>query len=230
MRIKDISEEERPRERLLKHGPKTLSNAELLAIILRTGNKKENVMELTHKLLQKYHLKSLSRISISTITKLSGIGEAKACQIVACFELGRRLAAFNKERKIKINSAKEIAKMFMPEMSTLKKEHLVSVYLDTRMRIIKEEITFVGSLNTSVTHPREIFQPAISEGAVAVILIHNHPSGDPNPSEEDIETTKQLAAAGKIMGIEILDHVIIGDKKYYSLRDKGHFQVNEFSD
>jgi len=223
MKIKDLSSDERPRERLIEHGPKTLSNAELLAIILRQGSKKENVVELSTRLLRKYNLKSLSRLKITTLKKILGIGEAKACQIVACFELSRRLARFNKEKRIQINSAKDIAKLFIPEMSTLKQEHFVGIYLDSRKRIIKEETIFIGSLNTSVIHPREIFQVALSEGAAAIIVLHNHPSGDPEPSDEDIEITKQLHAAGKILGIELLDHVIIGDKKYYSLREKGYF-------
>lgn len=223
MKIHDLSKEERPRERLIKHGPKTLSNAELLAIILRTGDKKENVIELSNHLLKEHNLKSLSRLKISTLKKNKGIGEAKACQITACFELGRRLAAFPKIKKIIINSAKDAAKLFLPEMSTLNQEHFMGIYLDARKRIIKEETIFIGSLNTAVIHPREIFQTAINEGAAAIILIHNHPSGNPEPSEEDLEITQQLIAAGKLLEIEILDHLIIGDQRYCSLREKGYF-------
>jgi len=223
MKIKDISQEERPRERLMKYGPRTLSNAELLAIVLRQGSQRENVLELAHKLLQKNSIKTLSRIKAENLKKILGIGEAKACQIMACFELGRRLASFKQEKKVKINSAKDIAKIFLPEMSTLQKEHFKGVYIDARKNIIKEETIFVGSLNTSVIHPREIFQPAIANGTAAIILIHNHPSGDPTPSEEDIEITKQLIESGNILEIEVLDHVIIGDKKYFSLREKGYF-------
>jgi len=222
MRIKDLSSESRPRERLQNSGSRSLSNPELLAIILQQGSQKENVLEVANKLLHKNNLKSLSRMNISALKKMNGIGEAKACQIVACFELGRRLASFHQEKKVTINSAKDVYKLFSPEMSTLKKEHFKGIYLDSRKGMIKEETIFVGDLNTSVFHPREIFEPAIIEGAAGLILVHNHPSGDPNPSEEDIEITKQLIAAGKILGIELVDHVIIGSKKYCSLREK-HF-------
>lgn len=223
MKIKDISKNERPRERLIKSGVKVLSNTELLAIIIEKGSKKENVLELTNKLLQKYNLKSISRVDTSILKKFPGIGEAKACQIVSCFELGRRLSAFKQEDKIKINSAKDISRIFLPELSGLKKEHFIAVYLNSRNKIIKKETIFIGSLNSSIMHPREIFQPAIIESAAAIILIHNHPSGDPKPSDEDIEITKQLIFAGKLLEIEILDHVIIGDKNYYSLKEKGFF-------
>ena len=218
-----MSQGERPRERLMKYGPRKLSNAELLAIVLRQGSKRENVLELAHKLLQKNNIKELSRTKAENLKKILGSGEANACQIMACFELGRRLASFKQEKKVRINSAKDVAKIFLPEMSTLQKELFKGVYIDARKNIIKEETIFVGSLNTSVIHPREIFQPAITYGAAAVILIHNHPSGDPNPSEEDVEITKQLIESGNILEIEVLDHIIIGDKKYFSLREKGYF-------
>ena len=223
MRIKDLSKEERPRERLMKYGPGTLSNTELLAIVLRQGSKREGILELVHKLLQKNNLRTLSRTKAENLEKTLGIGKAKACQIVACFELGRRLASFSQEKRMKINSAKDVAKIFLPEMSTLQKEHFKAIYLDSRKNMIKQETIFIGSLNTSVIHSREIFQFAIINGAAAVILVHNHPSGDPNPSDEDIEITKQLTEAGNILQIELLDHVIIGDKKYFSLREKTCF-------
>lgn len=220
MKMLALPQELRPRERLKEYGPRTLSSAELLAIILRTGNKKENVLELSARLLQRYDLRALSRAGIAALIKEKGVGEAKACQIMACFELGRRLASFSKTKKLRINSAKDIAKMFMPELSSLKKEHFIGIYLDSRKNIVKEEIISIGSLDSSVVHPREIFRPAIEESAAALILVHNHPSGDPEPSEEDIEVTKQLSAAGELLGIELLDHVIIGQKTYFSFREK----------
>lgn len=221
MKIKSLPLGDRPREKLIKNGPKTLSNSELLAIILRTGNKKENVINVANKLFNRYNIKSLSRIRINNLKKELGIGEAKACQIIACFELGRRLARFKEDKKLVIKNAKDIAKVFIPEMSSLKKEHFKGIYLDSRKKVIKEETIFIGSLNESVIHPREIFQIALNENAAALILIHNHPSGNPKPSKEDIEITKELVEAGDILGIPVLDHIIIGDKKYFSMREKG---------
>ena len=221
MNIKSLPFDERPREKLIKHGPRTLTDSELLAIILRTGNKKESVIGLSNKLFNKYNLKSLSRIKITSLKKQLGIGDAKACQIIACFELGKRLAAFKEDKKPIIKNAKDVVKLFLPEMSVLEKEHFKGVYLDTRKRIIKQENIFIGSLNESVVHPREIFKIALDENAATIIILHNHPSGDPNPSSYDIEMTKELVKAGDLLGIQILDHIIIGGKKYVSLREKG---------
>ena len=221
MNIKSLPSDERPREKLIKHGPKSLTDSELLAIILRTGSKKESVLGLSNKLFNKYNLKSLSRVKVGNLKKQLGIGDAKACQIIACFELGKRLAAFKEDKRPIIKNSKDIAKLFIPEMGSLEKEHFKGIYLDTRKRIIKQENIFIGSLNESVVHPREIFKIAIDENAAAIILLHNHPSGDPNPSSFDIQMTKELVKAGDLLGIQVLDHVIIGGKKYVSLREKG---------
>ncbi len=220
MNIKTLPTEERPREKLIKHGSKTLTNSELLAIILRTGNKKESVLELSNKFFKKYNLKSLSRLKTSTLKKQLGIGDAKACQIMACFELGKRFSAFKEGKKPVIRNAKDIADLFIPEMDALEKEHFKGIYLDSRKKIIKQETIFIGSLNESVVHPREIFKIALDENAAAIILLHNHPSGDPNPSSFDIEITKELIKAGELLGIQVLDHIIIGGKKYISLKEK----------
>ena len=221
MKIKALPIEERTREKLIKNGSKTLSNSELLALILRTGNKRENVLSISNKLFNKYNFKSLSRLSIGTLKKELGIGDVKACQIVACFELGRRLSKFKEDKKRPIKNAKDIAKIFIPEMGSLKKEHFKGIYLDSRKKVIKEETIFIGSLNESVIHPREIFKIALEENAASLILIHNHPSGNPKPSDQDIEITKELIRAGEILGIPVLDHIIIGNDKYVSLREKG---------
>src|SRR3989339_494978 len=204
MKIKDFCKSERPRERLRFYGVNALSNSELLAIILGHGTKKENVLVLANRLLTKYDLGHLSCLSITELKNVFGIGEAKACQIVACFELGRRRGCFNSEEKATINSAKDISKLFLSKMSNLKNENF-----------------FVGTLNASIVHPREIFEIAILEGAAAIIVMHNHPSGDSNPSSEDLEITKQLISCGKILDIEVLDHVIFGNNSYYSLRENG---------
>src|SRR3989339_130975 len=212
MKIKDFCKSERPRERLRFYGVNALSNSELLAIILGHGTKKENVLVLANRLLTKYDLGHLSCLSITELKNVFGIGEAKACQIVACFELGRRRGCFNSEEKATINSAKDISKLFLSKMSNLKKENFCVVYLDSRRKIIKDETVFVGTLNASIVHPR------------AIIVMHNHPSGDSNPSSEDLEITKQLISCGKILDIEVLDHVIFGNNSYYSLRENGAWE------
>lgn len=219
--MKSLPFDERPIEKLIKNGQKILTNSELLAIILRTGNKKESVLGLSNKLFNKYNLKSLSRIRTASLKKELGIGNVKACQIIACFELGKRLAAFKEDKMPVIKNAKDIAKLFVPEMGSLEKEHFKGVYLDSRKRIIKQENIFIGSLNESIVHPREIFKIALDENAAAIIILHNHPSGNPSPSNSDIEITKELVKAGNLLGIEILDHIIIGGKKYVSLKEKG---------
>ncbi len=220
MDIKTLPTEERPREKLIKYGSKTLTNSELLAIILRTGNKKESVLELSNKFFKKYNIKSLSRLKTSTLEKQLGIGDAKACQIMACFELGKRLSSFKEDKQPQIKNAKDVAKLFIPEMSNLEKEHFKGIYLDSRKRIIKQENIFIGSLNESVVHPREIFKIALDENAAAIILLHNHPSGDSSPSSFDIKITKELIKAGELLGIQILDHIIIGGGKYFSFKEK----------
>lgn len=223
LKVKDLPQEERPRERLINYGCKALSNAELLAIILSSGTKKQNVLDLSKRLLNKFDLKSLSRKRIGSLKKILGIGEVKACRIIACFEMGRRFLIPKKEERLVVESSKDIAKIFISKLSNLKKEHFVGIYLDSRKRIIKTEVIFIGSLNTSVVHPREIFEIAIAECAAAIILVHNHPSGDPRPSNDDIEITEQIFKAGKIMGIDVLDHIIITDDAYVSLMEEGYF-------
>lgn len=220
IKIKDLPIEERPRERLINFGPKALSNAELLAIILRTGSRKETAIDLSNKLLKDYNITSLSQISVGELNKIFGIGEAKACQIIACFELGRRLASYTDKPKPMIKTSQDVANLFMPEMRYLKKEHFKGIYLDSKNKVMKEENISVGSLNASIIHPREVLRTAISEAAAAIILVHNHPSGDPSPSKDDIELTKRLIEAGNLMGIEVLDHIIIGDDRYISLKER----------
>ena len=226
LKIKDIPIEERPRERLIRIGSKSLSNAELLAIILKIGNKKENVLELSKRLIREHNLKRLSRIGVNNLKNVFGIGEAKACQIIACFELGRRTACIKDKRGERINFSKDIAKMLIPELYGLKKEYLICVFLDSRRNVLKYETISIGSLNSSIIHPREIFRAAIEESSAAIILVHNHPSGNPNPSNDDIEITKQIIEAGIIIGIDVLDHIIIGNNNYFSLKEKGFLEEN----
>ncbi len=220
MKLKALPSEERPREKLIKHGPKVLTNSELLAIILGTGNKKDNVLALSNKILEKYNIKSLSRASISKLSKEAGIGTAKSCQIAACFELGRRIFSFKEDKKLSIKNAKELVKLFIAEMSSLKQENLKVIFLDSRNRMMKDKTIFTGSLNESLINQREIFKIALEENANSIILIHNHPSGDPNPSMSDIEATQEILKAAEIMKIPVIDHIIIGDKKYFSFKEK----------
>lgn len=222
VRIHDMPSEDRPRERLLKHGPGFLSNAELLSVILRTGSKDENVVSMSSRILSEYNLKQLSQANISQLTKIRGIGPAKATQIAAVFELARKLEIFTDDPKRKIRSANDVYSLLYPRHRELKKEHLTALYLDTKNNIIKEEVISIGSLNANIVHPREVFKSALMESSASVILTHNHPSGDPAPSREDIAVTEKLVEGGKILGISVLDHVIIGDGMYVSLKEEGY--------
>lgn len=218
--MNQIHPEEFPREKLIKYGVENLTNYELLAILLNTGTKNENVIELSKRITKKYELNHLSSISISQITKELGIGIAKACKILACFELGKR--SFNKinENKLKINCPESLANLYFPKTSNLNQENLFAVYLNTRKKIISEKRLFVGSLNESIINPREIFKNAFEEGASGIILIHNHPSGESSPSQSDIDVTRELIKISEIMQIPILDHIIIGKNNYTSLKEE----------
>lgn len=220
MKLKSLPLEDRPREKMIKGGPSLLTNSELLAIILGTGNKKDNVLALSTKILNSYNLKSLSTANVSKLAKESGVGEAKSCQIAACFELGRRLSSFKEEKKVIIKNAKDLVNMFSSERNQ-KQENLKAVYLDSRNKIIKEQTIFVGSLNESIINQREIFKIALEENASSVILMHNHPSGDPNPSMADVEATQEILKVAEILKIPLIDHIILGDKKYFSFKEKG---------
>lgn len=222
IRILDMQKEERPRERLIKNGAWALSDSELLAIILRTGSKQENVINLSQRILGEYNIKQLSQINITQLMKVHGIKESKAAQIMACFEIARRLESFNTVEKPKISSPEDVYRRLFPRMREQKKEMFIELCLDTKNQILKEEVISVGSLNANVVHPREVFKLALTESAAHIIVAHNHPSGDPTPSREDIEITKKLVETGNIMGITVLDHVIIGDGRHFSLKEAGH--------
>jgi DNA repair protein RadC len=222
IRILDMQKEERPRERLIKNGASALSDSELLAIILRTGSKKENVINLSQRILGEYNIKQLSQINLTQLMKIHGIKESKATQISACFEIARRLESFNSVEKPKISSPEDVYRRLFPRMRELKKEMFIELCLDTKNQILKEEVISLGSLNANVVHPREVFKLALTESAAHIIVAHNHPSGDPTPSREDIEITKKLVETGNIMGITVLDHVIIGDGRHFSMKEAGH--------
>jgi DNA repair protein RadC len=211
---------DRPRERLLEKGSEALSDAELLAIILRTGTKKDNALVFAQNILNQQSLVNLSRMSASSLSQIYGIGQVKACQIVSCFELARRLLSGESKNRQQINSASDVASYYIPKLSFMKKECLVAIYLDARRRRIKDEIIATGSIDAAVISPKEIFHHAIVEKASAVILVHNHPSGDSSPSEEDITVTNELAIAGNLLGIQVLDHVVVSDNGFTSMREK----------
>lgn len=221
IRIRDIPEEERPRERLIRNGPESLSNAELLGVILRTGSREENAVSLANQILSKYNIKQLSLTNVSTLTQVHGVGKAKAAQIAAVFELARRLETFVEEPKRKICSPKDVYVLMYPKMREQKKEKFITLCLDTKNQVLKEEVVSIGSLNASIVHPREVFKSALMESSASVIMVHNHPSGDPSPSREDIMVTEKLVEGGKLLGIDVLDHIIIGDGRYVSLKDEG---------
>jgi len=219
MRIKDISLENRPRERLEKQGSSVLSDAELLAIILKTGNKDENVVDMSNRLISKYGIDKLSNCSLAELQEIKGIGNAKASQIIALFEFNKR-HNISKQNGKPIKTAKDVFDYCSPKLSGVDKEHFMILHLDTRNKIIKDEIVSVGTLNSSLIHPREVFKSAIKESANAIILVHNHPSGDTEPSEEDKKITDILFKAGELLSIKVLDHVIIGKDSWHSFKDK----------
>ncbi len=217
-KIKDLPKIERPREKLIQYGPAHLSNSELLAIILRSGKKGENVVDLANKILKKYKAENLPGLSFNELKTFPGLGPAKACEILACFELGKRLL---KGKVAGLYLKPEDIWKELKDIREHKKEHFIIFYLDSRNQEIKREVISVGSLNANLVHPREVFEPAVKNLAAQVILAHNHPSGDPEPSEDDLELNKRLVEAGKILGIEIIDHIIIGRNGYLSFKEKG---------
>ncbi len=224
-KIKDWPAGERPRERLIKEGPQGLSDAQLLAILLRTGTDQENAVQLAMGLLEQFHeLTNFSNLSIKELCSIRGIGPAKAAQLKAAFELGRRSLAPPVSQKTKITSSQDIYRHFSSTFRSLKKEIFKIVLLDQKNKIIRDVLVSEGSLTLTVVHPREVFNPAVRDSAASVIFLHNHPSGDPTPSTEDKELTRRLVAAGDLMGIQVLDHLIIGENHYFSFSDAGYIR------
>jgi len=219
--IKEMPEMERPREKLIRYGPQALSNVELLAILLRTGHKEESALDLAKRVLSydKDGIRFLTKCTVEELTQIKGIGDSKACQILAAVELGNRISRSHLENKTAIKGPKDVVSIFINEMSFFDKEHFVVVFLNTKNEVISYETISIGNLNSSIVHPREVFNRAIKKSAASLILIHNHPSGNVNPSKEDIQITNRLVEASKIIGIDILDHIIIGGGKYYSFKE-----------
>ena len=220
--IKDMPVSLRPRERLLQEGPEALSDIELLAIMLRTGHASTSAMELSATLLCHFGgIKQLLGVSAEELTAFKGIGPAKVAQIMAALELGRRVAMATAWDRPSIRSPENAAALVMEEMRHLDREHFSALLLNTKNQVLARETISIGTLNSSAIHPRELFKAAIRRSAAGVILVHNHPSGDPTPSRQDIEVTNRLIEAGNIIGIQVLDHLVIGDNKFTSFKARG---------
>jgi len=216
-----LPEDKRPREKLIKQGPDVLKNSELLAVILNTGYKEETVIDLASRILSEYGSKAITRErSVERLMGELGLPTVKACQVVACFELGRRFFSEQTGRMRAIRDAEDVY-AHVHDITRLKKEVLRGLYLNARNRLIHDEVISIGTLNASIVHPREVLGPAIEFSAGAFIVAHNHPSGELNPSDEDLAITRRLAAAGKIVGIDLLDHVIVTKDGYTSLKQQG---------
>ena len=220
--IRDLPTGERPRERLIRAGEGALSTSELLAIILRTGTGGESVLDMASRLLSCYGgLAGLARASFAELEAERGMGEAKTSQLKAAIELGRRMLLSSPEDRFLVRSPSDVAQLLMSEMAHLQQEHFQVLYLDTRNRLLGSETVYVGSLNASHIRVAEVFRDAVKWSCAAIIVAHNHPSGDPTPSPEDVEVTRQLVAAGNLLDIEVLDHLIIGQQRFVSLRERG---------
>ncbi|MCK4635746.1 MAG: DNA repair protein RadC [Candidatus Moranbacteria bacterium] len=214
LKVKDLPDKEKPREKMLSGGPDRLSVAELLAIVLSVGTRKEEALTMSTRVLKEYGEKTVAnQINPYAIQKDLDIPITKSCQIVACFELGRRFFQKNENGLTTVRTTQD-ASEYLQDMARLPKEHFRGLYLNSHFKIIHDEIISVGSLTSNIVHPREVFKPAIEYSAAAVIVAHNHPSGDKTPSDSDIATTKQLVQAGRILGIELLDHIIITKNGY----------------
>jgi len=220
--VHDLPFSERPRERLLRHGVSALSQQELLALILGRGTKGESVMVIAQTLLSEFRtIKKLAAASIEEITKVKGIGIAKATQIKAALELSKRLEEQDDpEPKIAVKSPEDVIRSVKNQVKGKKKEHFFVLSLDTRNHLIESEEVSKGNLDSSIVHPREVFQKAIVNSAASVIFVHNHPSGDPTPSNDDIQLTKRLVDVGELIGIEVLDHIIVCDHTHLSMKAK----------
>ncbi|WP_138752400.1 RadC family protein [Paenibacillus sinopodophylli] len=223
MILRDVPHEERPRERMMKYGAEALSHTELLAILLRTGTQRQSAVHLAGAILKQCgSLRNLMDMSMEEMTAIRGIGPAKAVQLRAGIELGKRISRSQMGEVIIVRKPQDAADYVMEDLRYLKKEHFVCLFLNTKNHIIARETLSVGTLNASLVHPREVFRAAISRSSAAIICIHNHPSGDPTPSPEDITLTQRLAEAGQLVGIEVLDHLVIGDGRFVSLKEQGH--------
>ncbi|HOK62532.1 MAG TPA: DNA repair protein RadC [Soehngenia sp.] len=222
--IKEMPINERPREKLIAYGPESLSNAELIAVIIRTGQGNSTAIDLANRVigLDKRGIVHLAEASIDDLKQINGIGECKAAQIIAALELAKRIKKVNPYENIRILEPYQIAQILIEEMKFLTKEHFNIVLLDTKNQVISIENISIGSLNSSIVHPREVFKEAIKKSSNSIILAHNHPSGDVTPSDEDITITHRLIKSGDIIGIKVIDHIIVGNENYLSMKEKNY--------
>lgn len=222
-KIERMPNDSRPRERLEQFGVKSLADHELLAIILRTGTKGKNVLGLAIDVLNVVEdIYRLRHVSLQELMQIPGIGKVKANEILAAVEFGKRVSQSTQIKEGTVSSSSWVGKYLQEELANLNQENVVALYLNTKNEIIKKDTVFIGSLNSSIAHPREIFNRAISYSAARIILAHNHPSGNVEPSEADLSFTHRMIEAGELLGIEVLDHFIIGENCYLSLREKGY--------
>ena len=220
--VHDLPKPERPRERLKKFGPEALSAQELLSLVIGRGIPKKSVMNIAQELLARFgSIKAISEASIEELSQIKGIGFAKAAQIKACFELGKRQELELELKALHIKDPQSVVKVVRASIKDKAKEHFKLILLNTRNKVIGISTISIGTLNANLVHPREVFKDAIMHSAASVVLAHNHPSGDPEPSEEDIAITKRLVEAGKIVGIEVTDHIVIGKNSFCSFRERG---------
>jgi DNA repair protein RadC len=220
--IRDLPAAERPRERLRDYGPGSLSTGELLAIVLRTGASRESVLALASRLLSRHGgLVGLARAGFGELCQERGLGEAKAAQLKAAFELGRRLASAQPEERATVRSPQDVANLLLPEMGLLEQEELRVVLLNTRNQVLGVHTVYRGSVNTSLVRVGELFREAVRQNCPALVVAHNHPSGDPTPSADDVAMTKQAVEAGRLLDIEVLDHLVIAQQRFVSLKERG---------
>jgi DNA repair protein RadC len=220
--VRDLPRQERPRERLQKFGPEALSAQELLALVIGRGISKKSVMSIAQELLVKFgNVKAISQATIEELSQIKGIGLAKAAQIKACFELGRREDLEPELKNFDIKDPEAVVKAVRASIKDKAKEHFKLILLNPRNKIIGISTISIGTLNASLVHPREVFKDAIIHSAASVVLAHNHPSGDPEPSEDDLKITKKLVDSGKMLGIEVLDHNIIAKNDFCSFKERG---------
>lgn len=218
-KIKNLAKHEMPREKMIEKGVECLRDYELMAILLRTGVAGKNVLEISKEILKKFPTKKLLTLDLRSLSKIKGIGTSKACLLLAAFELTKRALEVEDNNLPVISSAKEAVAQ-LQELRTAKKEHFVVLYLNARNQLICKEVISVGTLNANLVHPREVFKPGIDYLAASIIIAHNHPSGGAEPSDNDLTTTNRLKEAGKIMGIEVIDHIILTKNSFFSLKEK----------
>jgi len=217
--VGDLPRVDRPREKMIQKGSSALTDAELLAVIIGRGTRGASVLTISDELVRHFGVSRLPSAVLKDVEAVKGMGSAKACQLLACVELGRRMFRYDDEPSVTIRRPEDAAALGK-ELSGARKEHFFTLYLDTRNRVIRKETISIGTLNASLVHPREVFQPAVECSAASVILVHNHPSGEAEPSREDLLLTKRLVSAGEIMGIDVLDHVIVARRCFVSLKER----------